>query len=461
MNNAKKVIVIGGGFAGLSAATSLASRGFQVTVLEGRQVLGGRAYSFKDGQTGDSVDNGQHLFMGCYRETQVFLERIGALDNLHFQPNLSVDFIGDRSRHSRLFCWPLPSPFHLLSGLMSLSTLSWVDRFRLLYVQRALRKAVSDPQGLENMTVDQWLRKCHQSDRARRHLWDLIAIATLNENPSIASAAPFVTVLAQAFFERRRASRLGLSAVGLSDLYVVAAQQYLEQHGSQVWVKSPVAQLEIQNGRVGSVLLRDGTRIEADWFVSAVSANAFLKMIPKEWHDREPVFQRISQLQFSPIISIHLWFDREISQSAFAGLLDTQVQWFFNKAKIHKDGKKGAVSLVISGAHAFIEWADKRLLTLALEELKRLFPRAREANLLRSLVIKEHQATLSPTPGSEALRPPCQSPIENFLIAGDWTRTGLPATIESACLSGHACSNLIVGHEMEQPSSDSREAVYA
>lgn len=456
----KAVIVIGGGFAGLSAATSLAERGFEVTVLEGRQALGGRAYSFRDAKTGDPVDNGQHLFMGCYRETLSFLERIGAQDRLSFQSNLSIDFIGDRGRRARLRCWPLPSPWHLLSGLVRLSTLSWGDRFRLRHVERALREGVKDPQGLDQISVRDWLIQAGQSERARRHLWDLIAIAALNEDPAIASAAPFVTVLAQAFFERRDASRLGLSGVGLSDLYAPPAQRFIEARGGRVLLKAPVAQIEHAGDRVTSVLLRDGQRLKADWVLSAVSAAAFLKLIPSRLSEREPVFQRIAQLGFAPIISIHLWFDRSISRSAFAGLLDTHIQWFFNKSRIlhGTQSKEGYVSLVISGARRFVEWSEARLLTMALEELRRLMPPAREAVLLRSLVIKEHQATLSPAVGSERLRPECRSPLNRFLIAGDWTRTGLPATIESACVSGRRCADMIIRETLENVPEQKRVA---
>ena len=462
MSSGKRVIVIGGGFAGLSAATALADRGFQVSVLEGRQVLGGRAYSFTDSQTRDSVDNGQHLFMGCYRETQDFLKRIGALDKLKFQMNLSVDFAGDRGRRAKLRCWPLPSPWHLLSGLMRLSTLSWADRFRLIYVHKALKKAIQNPRPLEEITVDQWLKDAHQSERIRRQLWDLITIATLNESPQVASAAPFATVLARAFFDKRKASQMGLSTVGLSDLYVHDAVHFLQQRGGEVSTKSPVARLEIVNNRVTGVELRDGHRLQADWVVSAVPVGAFLKLFPEKLRASEPVLQRAAQLKFSPIISIHLWFDRAVSRSAFVGLLDTHIQWFFNKSKIYEGLRThaGYVSLVISGAHQFVEWPDKKILTMALEELRRIFPKAQEASLLRSLIIKEHQATLSPIVGSEALRPEYQSPFSNLLIAGDWTRTGLPATIESACVSGHGCADIITQQEM-QSTSEPREVAYA
>jgi uncharacterized protein with NAD-binding domain and iron-sulfur cluster len=161
--------------------------------------------------------------------------------------------------------------------------------------------------------------------------------------------------------------------------------------------------------------------------------------------DREPVFRHILQLRSAPIISIHLWFDRPISRRSFVGLLDTQIQWFFNKSAIFTSpkSKEGYVSVVISGAHAFIDWKENDILAMALEELRRLFPRTHTAHLLRSLVIKEHHATLSPAVGTEALRPNYQSPIARLLLAGDWTRTGLPATIESACVSGHACAEII------------------
>jgi squalene-associated FAD-dependent desaturase len=457
----KHVIIIGAGFAGLSAATTLVMRGFRVTVLEGRQVLGGRAYSFKDTQMGDAVDNGQHLFMGCYRETQAFLERIGALDRLIFQPNLSVDFLGDGNRRGKLSCLPLPSPWHLLSGLLRLNTLSWPDRLRLRHLEKALKHALAHPGSLERVTVEEWLKSCHQSERARRDLWDLIAIATLNEDPAVASAEPFAVVLGQAFFDRRKASRLGLAGVGLSDLYAKSAREFIEKFGGEVRTKSPVGTLNVQGGRVTGVTLRDGTVLTADWVISAVNASAFLRMIPPALQSAYPSFQKVAKLTFAPIISMHLWFDREISKSAFVGMLDTQIQWFFNKSEIlGKKDRPGYVSLTISGAHRFIDWTDKALITLALEELRRLFPAARDAVLHRSLVIKEHQATLSPTVGSEALRPAYESPLTNFLIAGDWTRTGLPATIESACVSGHACANIVIRREMEAP-TDRPEVAYA
>jgi len=441
----KNVIVIGGGFAGLSAATALAERNIPVTVVEGRQILGGRAYSFTDPKTGDSVDNGQHLFMGCYRETLKFLRRIDGLERLKVQPSLSVNFAGSGDRRASLRCWPLPAPWHLLSGLARLKTLSWMDRWRLRYVRAELQKN-TPMETLDRMTVDQWLTFCRQSDRAKRHLWDLIAIACLNEESRIASAAPFVAVLKQAFFDHPSDSCLALSDVGLSDLYVRGAIQYLQSRGGDVRAKCPVHRLLIRDGQVEGVLLRDGTRLEADAVISAVPPGSLLKLVPEEIVERDTYFSSLTHLRYSPIISIHLWFDQKITDELFVGLLDTHIQWLFNRSRIHREAttKEGYVSLVISGAHDFTDWPDTKILSLALEELRRVFPRAKGAVLLRSLVIKELQATLSPVTGSEALRPASESPIRNLWVAGDWTKTGLPATIESACVSGHRCAELVL-----------------
>ncbi len=458
----KKVIIIGGGFAGLSAGTALAEKGYHVTLLEGRQVLGGRAYSFVDAKKQDAVDNGQHLFMRCYHQTQKFLKRIGTLNRLRFQLNLSTDFVDALGRTAKLRCLPLPAPWHLLSGLLLLSTLSWGDKWRMRHMRQALKEAEQNPDAVESLTVEQWLIRWKQSDRARRHFWDLIAIATLNENPKVASAGAFATVLAKAFFGARRDSQLGFADVGLSELYVQAAKSFIEERGGQVRVKTPVERLILEHQTVRGVQLREGGRLTADWVISAVPAPAFLKLVPETEVAAHPIFQRLRQLKSASIISIHLWFDRAVCDQAFVGLLDTQAQWFFNRSAILSDSKThlGYTSVVISGAHAFIDWQENRILAMVMEELRRVFPRVRKALLERYVVIKEHHATLSPEVGSEALRPDPHSPYQGLLLAGDWTRTGLPATIESACISGHSCADLIQKHASEH-NHEMREAVHA
>ncbi len=441
----KNIIIIGGGFAGLSAATSLAQAGVKVTVLEGRQVLGGRAFSFTDPKTGDSVDNGQHLFMGCYYETLKFLERIGCSDRLSFQSSMSIQFVGTGNRRATLSCLPLTAPWHLYSGLLRLKTLSWGDRLRLRHVRTELARNRPTAE-LDQMTVDEWLTLCRQSDAAKRHLWELITIACLNESSRVASAAPFVAVLKQAFFGDWSASRLAFANTGLSELYVQGAVHYIQDHGGEVRAKAPVQRVEVKEGAVKGVFLREGGFLAADEVISTVQPWALLKLIPEDVAEREPYFTRLKGLTYSPIISIHLWFDLPFVRDMFVGLLDTHIQWLFNRSHMHRDPKtkEGYISLVISGAHDFADWTDKKILSMALEELRRLFPEMEKSALVRSLVIKETHATLSPKVGSEAIRPSWESPLKNFYVAGDWTNTGLPATIESACVSGHGCADLVL-----------------
>jgi len=227
--------------------------GYRTSVIEGRQILGGRAYSFMDSHTGDSVDNGQHLFMGCYRETQDFLERIGALDKLKFQTNLAVDFIGERDRHAKTALLAAPVSMAPLSGLLRLSTLSWADDFDFV---TSIRRSASgaDPQALEKMTVEQWLKKAIQSERARRHLWDLIAIATLNENPAIASAAPFAAGYA-GLLRSAEGLATGSGSVGLSELYVEDAVAFCGERARRADEISRGA-VRDNNNRVEAVELR-------------------------------------------------------------------------------------------------------------------------------------------------------------------------------------------------------------
>ena len=212
----KTAIVMGGGWAGLSCAAGLAEKGFKVTLLEQSGRLGGRASSFIDEKTGDTIDNGQHLFMGCYLRTIEFLKKIGTLGKLRFQKDLSVDFVGRDGKNSYLRCGALPSPFHLLSGLWGLGTLSFKDKWNMLRVYNGIRKSGNG--ALKGLTVEDWLKKCGQSEKSRRYFWDLITIATLNEQSSIAEADSLAVVLKEAFFSNREKSQIALSSVGLSDL---------------------------------------------------------------------------------------------------------------------------------------------------------------------------------------------------------------------------------------------------
>ena len=424
------VIIIGGGFAGLSAATSLAEHGLRVTVLEGRRRLGGRAYSFRDDATGDVVDNGQHLFMACYHETRRLLARIGTERHLRFQPDLRVDFRTPDGQPVALKCPRLPAPYHLLAGFASLSPVSIGDIFRLRHIMADLATA----DGLSRLTVSDWLRRRHQSDAIVSNFWTPLTVAALNESPGVAAAGGLAAVLRLGFMGRREDARLGLSTVGLSDLYAEPARGYIEIRGGEVRLGAPVARLDLRGDRCHGVALQDGTRLGADNVISAVPHNALIPLLPD--------MEALRPLQTSPIVSINVWFDRPVMPEPFAGLLGTACQWAFNRSMILNAWERPCVAVVISAARSHVRLPQRDLVRLAVNELRRMFPDARSACVTRAFAVKERDATLSA--GVGVVRPKQQSPWRNLFLAGDWTDTGLPATVESAVLSGHRCAGMIL-----------------
>jgi squalene-associated FAD-dependent desaturase len=433
-------VIIGGGFAGLAAAVRLSERESGVLLVEARGHLGGRAYSFTDARTGDTVDNGQHLFMGCYRHTVAFLEKIGRADGLKFQDSPRIDFLDAADGYATFSCPRLPAPIHALAGLARLKGLSVADKLRALKVGRAIRR--NGRAGVASLTVAEWLDRLSQSTRIKERFWYPMAIATLNESPAIASARMMKVVLERAFASDRRGSSIGIARVGLSDLYTSAATNFIRARGGLVRTAAAVNRLIIERGAVAALELKGGEMIEADYFISAVPHAALLRILPDELAASE--FAPLAKLGSSPIVSINLWFDRAVLDREFVGLLGARCQWIFNKDLIFSTGRQtNQIAVVISAARDYVEMAKDRLVEMAIDELRALVPASREANLIHSQVVKEREATLSHTVESDTLRPGPRTSIPNLFLAGDWTDTGLPATIESAVLSGNIAADLV------------------
>jgi hydroxysqualene dehydroxylase len=441
------VAVVGGGFAGLAAATALAESGARVLLLEARPHLGGRARSFVDAETGAVVDNGQHLFMGCYRESLRFLDRIGGRDNLWLQPRLHVPMVGTGGDAWAFHLPPLPTPWNLVAGLLRFRGLDWRGRLAALRVGEEVRRRSRHGAGIEDGTLDdrtvsEWLAALGQGARANRWLWHPLAIAALNEDPARASAAVFMPVLREALLGGNDASRLGLSKVGLSDLYAGPAAHYLKSRGCEVRLRSQVRRIVVDGGRCGGVVLADGSRIDAGSVIAALPPEDLLESLPPEV-GADPFFARAARIETSPIVSIYLWFGVAVSDLPFAGIVGGTWQWIFNRGAFrgHRSGLHG-VTLVCSAARALVETPREALIRTALDDLHACFPASRRAPLHHALVIKEKKATMAPLRGGLALRPSFPTPVKRLWLAGDWTATGLPATIESAVLSGHACARL-------------------
>jgi squalene-associated FAD-dependent desaturase len=433
-------VIVGGGFAGLSAGALLAERGARVTVLDARPQLGGRATAFADRTTGELVDNGQHVLFGCYRATFEFLRRIDALDNVRVQPSMEVAFLDMAGRRSVLRCPPLPSPLHLLAGLLDWDAMPWGDRLAAVKLAGPLRRARrelrrsgtvrAEPPG----TVSEWLVAHGQPHKLRTWLWEPLAVAALNQSPGVASASPFVRVLAEMFGPDPAASALVLPTRPLHQMYAEPARDFIQARGGDVRVNA-LARVVVEDGRVSAVEVR-GDRIQTRMVVSAVP-----------WFDLRSLFGRTpppqldgvmaaaSSMESMPIVTVNLWYDRRVMDEPFVGLPGREMQWVFDK-RLAFGGNASHLSLVSSGATRLTAMGRDELTALAAREIEQALPGARGATLLRATVVREKRATFSLAQG-QPRRPASRTPIPGLYLAGDWIDTGLPSTIESAVVSGH------------------------
>jgi hydroxysqualene dehydroxylase len=447
-------IIIGGGLSGLSAAVELSALGSTVLLLEQRQRCGGRTNSFFDDTTGSNVDNGQHLMMGCYHTTRRFLRLIGT-DHLAFlQPALRINYLRPLYHVDHFVCAPLPAPLNLLGGLIRFNSIPFKDRIKMLLVAKELMKSSPEKElELDRMTVEEWLNKLGQPDLTKKYLWDIITIGALNNDPANVSALMLFRVLRAAFRGNGKNSSLFIPRVGLSELFVKPAIHFIRAHGGIIHTGVGVEKMTWKGRKVQSVRTSEGKEIQAKSFISAIPWYSFEELLSASQYSSKGAGNEKSSLYkchhftSSPIISIHLWLDREITDLDFAALLETRIQWLFNKSALLNEKKnprnvRQYLSLVISGAQEFINMNKKELVHIALEDLQRVLPHARDAQVIRSLVIKEKRATFLPSPGLDTVRPTARTEFENLFLAGDWTATGYPATIEGAVISGKKAAEL-------------------
>jgi squalene-associated FAD-dependent desaturase len=425
--------IVGGGLAGLSAGARLAEAGARVLVLDARPQLGGRATAFVDRVTGELVDNGQHVLFGCYYQTFQFLRRIGAEDHVRVQSTLEVPFLDRQGRRSVLRCPPLPSPLHLLAGVLDWDALPWRDRLSALRLAAPLRRARGGvvPGGL---TVSEWLTANRQGRTLRKWLWEPLAVAALNQSPDEAAAAPFVRVLAEMFGPDASAAAIVLPNRPLHLMYAEPAREYITARGGEVRTNA-LARLVVDGNRVAAVDVR-GERIPVTRAIAAVPWFAlrqlFAGSVPAAM---EPIVRAADAMISKPIVTVNLWYDRQVMADAFVGLPGRTMQWVFEKRMAFGE-EASHLSLVSSGADKVAGTPAEDLVSLAAREIAEALPEARRATLVRGTVIREKRATFSLAPG-EPPRPSTATPIHGLALAGDWIDTGLPGTIESAVVSGH------------------------
>lgn len=420
-----KIIVIGGGFAGLSAAAFLSNSGHTVILYEASPKLGGRAYSFKDTVTNDIIDNGQHILMGCYKYTLDFLNLIGAKKNLIFQKKLNVNFIHKEKGITPLKSELLPYPFNLLSAILTYKAISIIERLRILKLM--LKLPFIDLNSLKELSIDEWLIGEGQTENCKKALWEILAVGTLNTNTHKASAYIFVLILKEIFFKGNFASTIIISKTGLSEMYCNDTQSFIEKNKGKIFLSHRVDEIIVDNGFIKEIIVNGKAINDFDFVITAVPSYSLNKML------RDDIAAK-PELSYSSILTIHLWLKQNNLSELFYGLIDSPVHWVFNHKKY--------ITIVISDADKYKEKSKDEILEIVLSELK-TFLKISSEQITSSKIIKEKRATFIPSKDILFERPESQTKIHNLFLAGDWTNTGLPSTIESAVKSGKTVVNKI------------------
>ncbi len=322
----KKVIVLGAGYAGLAAAKELILRGHEVTLVEGRALLGGRAHSFVDTKSGLVLDNGQHILMGCYHETLAMLRQMGVTDRLYSPPRLEVPFVSTKGRS--VLSATAPDPLHLLSALLGYGELSAADKMAAIKLAVRMRLG-QEPHA--NESVEVWMQRWKQTPNIIRALWEPLCIAALNEPVATGSAQLFATVIRRTFLASAADSTILLSRVGLSELFAPEVKRLLEMCRGALRLQTPVTSLHFEGTKLDEIKLGDGSALRPDAVVSALPWHVLRGLLPAE----SKLARACGQIQDAPIVSLHLWLDCPILSEPFVGLLDSPVHWVFSRDHIH------------------------------------------------------------------------------------------------------------------------------
>jgi squalene-associated FAD-dependent desaturase len=450
-DTAPQTVIVGGGLAGLATAVGLGLHGRRVVLLESRPRWGGRATSIVDQTTGETIDNCQHVAMGCCTNFAHFCETVGIADCFRTEPMLW--FIGPKGEQSRFAAGPWPAPLHLAGAFAGLKHLSWRDRWQLAWGLRALARL--RPDGTETATFAEWLAKHGQSPRVCDRFWNVVLVSALSETLDRVNIAAARKVFVDGFLAHRKAWEVSIPTAPLGDLYGTAVQQWMEASGIETRMSAGVQSVEMTEGRVSGVVLRNGERIAAERVVLAVPSQLVAGLLPEAERGRAE-FARLEQMEWAPISSAHFWLDREAIPLPHAALVGYRSQWVFNRTRLQgtpiSEGTGWSYQVVISASRELDGENREAVLDGIVEELARIWPGVREARVLHRRLITEHRAALSMLPGVESLRPVQRTSIPGLYLAGDYTRTGWPSTMEGAVRSGYLAAEAILadtGHDAQ------------
>ncbi len=428
---APHVAVVGGGLAGLAAGCALACSGFKVTLFERKPYLGGRASSYQHPGTGEVIDNCQHVLLGCCTNLIDFYRRTGVADSIRWFDRLT--FLEPGGRASEIGPSSLPAPLHTTPAFLKATCLEIPDKVAIARAMMALAPMTPRETGESFLG---WLQRHGQTERAIERFWKPVLVSALNEDVDRVSVPYAAQVMRESFLKSAAAGRMGVPTVPLTDLYG-AAGEYIRARQGDVQLRTAAESFRAEPGHVK--LWVAGREETFDYVVFALPFDGLERVLPDS-SAAQPLRAALARFETSPITGIHLWFDRQISDLEHAVLLDRTIQWMFHKSKLQKrdsNGHGSYVELVVSASKSLVDKSRQEIVEVAVRELREFFPAAREANLIKSTVIKEVHATYSPRPGIEADRPRPETVWPRVFLAGDWTATGWPATMEGAVRSGY------------------------
>lgn len=442
--SSKKVIIAGGGVAGIAAAVFALEKGRKPLLLEKTGQLGGRVRSLFAKDAGGMIDNGQHVLSAAYAETCQLLQKIGSLPKVEFQKRLFMDFRFHFRRNFPFRAWPLPAPFHFLLPLLLNSPLSKIDRKFLLHWGRMFRQtSLAELQGL---TAREWLDLAGKAPFLEKLLWEPLTLATLNTPLEQADASLFYRVLQDAFLGASERSGLGIPRAMLGEIFAAPAEKYIRERGGEIRTHSAVKSLTLENGGIAALQTQRGEVAETPNLILAVPPTALSRLIADSPGLSDKIPTDFSRFDYAPIITINLWFKNPLDGRFPMALVDSPIQWIFELPH-----GKYAYTVVSSAAFEMVKMGQEEILQVVNREFRHFFAKDifRDLQLVSSKIVKEKSATILQTPEAQKLRPPAGTSIRNLFLAGDWINTGLPATIESAVLSGR-----MAVEEMEKEKSE-------
>jgi squalene-associated FAD-dependent desaturase len=440
------VAIAGGGLAGLAAGCALAEAGFRVSLFERRPYLGGRASSYQHPGTGEVVDNCQHVLLGCCTNLLDFYRRAGVEDKIRWYEKLT--FLEPGGRVSEIAPSFLPAPLHTAPAFLRAECLNFRDKLAISRAMAAL--APSTPADRGGSFLD-WLKRHGQTPQAIERFWKTILVSALNEDLDQVSVPYAAQVVRESFLKSAAAGRMGIPTVPLTDLYSTAGD-YVRARGGEIQFRASLESFQMEGFEVS--VTANGQEQKFDYLVLALPFDALGRVLP-DAASAAPLAAALEQFSTSPITGIHLWFDRQISDLDHAVLLDRTIQWMFHKSRIIAARNQEMLSpgsqrnggsyieLVVSSSRSLVEKSKTEIVEMAIKEAQEFFPHAPDAVLLKSTVIKEVHATYSPRPGVDQYRPKPQTAWPRVFLAGDWTATGWPATMEGAVRSGYLAAEAV------------------